>query len=61
MADVRAALLHRIATHRAALRTAEALGWPAILGTAVAETEARLAEARECLDAVEKAVTVVGG
>jgi hypothetical protein len=59
--DVRAALIHRIAAHRAALRTAKALGWPAILGPAVAETEARLEEARACLEAVRQATGIGSG
>lgn len=55
LADARRALRHRIDGHRAALRTAEALGWPGILRTSIDETEARLSEARACLLAVDLA------
>jgi hypothetical protein len=53
--DARRALRHRIDGHRAALRAAEALGWPGILRASIAETEARLDEARSCLLAVDLA------
>lgn len=53
--DARRAIRHRIDGHRAALRTAEALGWPGILRPSIAETEARLEESLACLLAVDLA------
>lgn len=55
LADARREIEHRIQAHTAALRAADALGWPSILSTAVADTEARLDEAQTCLAAIDRA------
>lgn len=50
----RRVLRHREDTHRAALRTAAGLGFPASLSRQVAETRARLAEIEACRDQLER-------